>query len=59
MGWVKAEKAGPDEKVQGLIIAREANQKLLYALNAANDVDLQLYEVEFRLRQASRLGVQD
>jgi len=52
MGWVKAKKAEPDEKVKGLIIAREANQKLLYALNATKDVDLQLYEVEFRLHQA-------
>lgn len=51
MGWVKAEMAKPGEKVQGMIIARKASQKLLYALNAVNDVDLQLYEVEFKLRQ--------
>lgn len=58
MGWVKAEKAGPDEKIHGLIIARDANQKLLYALNAVKDVDLELYEVEFRLHQAPKLGEQ-
>ena len=52
MGWVKEIKAAPEEKVKGLIIAREANQKLLYALNIAKDVDLQLYELDFRLRQA-------
>jgi len=46
------EMAKPGEKVQGMIIARKASQKLLYALNAVNDVDLQLYEVEFKLRQA-------
>jgi len=56
MGWVKAEMAELDEKVQGLIIAREANQKLLYALNAAKDVDLKQYEVEFKLRDAPKLG---
>lgn len=57
MGWVKAEMAKPGEKVQGMIVARKPNQKLLYALNATNDVDLQLYEVEFRLRQVSnKLG---
>lgn len=53
MGWVKAELANPDEKVQGMIIARKASKKLHYALNAINDVDLQLYEVDFRLRQVS------
>lgn len=58
MGWLKAEKAEPDEKVQGLIIAREPNQKLLYALRATKDLDLQLYEVEFRLRQAPKMGEQ-
>lgn len=56
MGWVKREMAEPDEKVKGLIIAREANYKLLYALNATNDVEMQLYEVEFRLHQAQKLG---
>jgi hypothetical protein len=56
MGWIKAEKAEPGENVQGLIIAREANQKLMYALNAIKDVDLQLYEVEFRLRKAPKVG---
>ena len=52
MGWVKAAKAESDQNVQGLIIARDANQKLIYALNAAKDVALQLYEIEFRLCQA-------
>ena len=58
MGWVKAEKAEPEEMVKGLIIAREVNQKLMYALNAVKDVDLQLYVVEFRLRQAPKIGEQ-
>jgi len=56
MGWIKAEKAEPNENVKGLIIAREANQKLMYALNVTNDIDLQLYEIEFRLRQAPKVG---
>jgi len=58
MGWVKAKKAEPEEMVKGLIIAREVNQNLMYALNAVKDVDLQLYEVEFRLRQAPKFGEQ-
>ena len=61
MGWIKREMARPDEKVKGLIIARKANkanQKLMYALNAANDVEMHLYEVEFRLRQVQKLGGQ-
>jgi hypothetical protein len=41
-----------DQNVQWLIIARDANKKLQYALNASKDVALQLYEIEFRLSQA-------
>lgn len=40
MGWIKAMKAKPDQNVRGLIIARDANQKLQYALNAVKDVAL-------------------
>ncbi|MDM7940300.1 MAG: hypothetical protein QUS07_08160 [Methanothrix sp.] len=58
LGWVKAEKAKPDKKVRGLIVARDANQKLLYALNATKYVDLQLYEVEFKLSRAPKLEEQ-
>lgn len=56
MGWIKAEKAKTEENVRGLIISRKANQKLLYALNAARDVELQLYDVKFSLHQAPTIS---
>lgn len=56
MGWVKKKMAQPGEEVKGLIIARQTDESLLYALNATKDVDLQLYEVEFRLRPGPRVN---
>jgi len=49
IGWVKAELAEAGEKVEGLIIAHQADDKILYALKAVDDVKLKLYEVEFHL----------
>ncbi len=50
MGWVGRHLAEPDQEVRGLIIARQAELGLLYALEAAPSVNLQLYEVTFHLR---------
>ncbi len=49
IGWVKRHLAGKDEPVQGLIICREADKTLQYALDAVPNVEVQSYEVEFRL----------
>jgi hypothetical protein len=53
IGWIRKHLAEPGETVRGLVIAREADPGLMYALETVPDVDLQLYEVDFRLTQAS------
>ena len=52
MGWVKQKMAEPDDSVEGLVIAHKADEQIRFALSAVSDVDLKLYEVEFRLRGA-------
>jgi len=49
MGWVKRRLAKAGESVEGLVIARTADEALSYALYAAPTVGLNLYEVQFRL----------
>jgi RecB family endonuclease NucS len=53
MGWVKQHLAGDGEKVEGLVIAHQADDSIRYALAVAPDVELQLYEVDFRLRKTN------
>jgi len=56
IGWVKQHLANKDETVTGLIICRETDKALQYALAAVPNVKVELYEVEFRLRPANALG---
>lgn len=49
MGYVMSELALPDQKVRGLIIAREDDPKLRYSLKAIPNVDFYRYEVSFKL----------
>ncbi len=53
IGWVRQEMAGEGERVEGLIIARQADDGLRYAVSAAPDVTVQRYEVDFRLRDVT------
>jgi YhcG PDDEXK nuclease domain len=55
IGWVRHHLAGKDEPVHGMIICREADKALQYALHAVSNVELQLYEVEFRLKPTPAL----
>lgn len=50
IGWVKKNLAEPGEKVEGLVISRQADDRIRYAIAAIPDVRLNLYEVEFRLK---------
>lgn len=52
IGYVEQHLVKSDEKVEGLIIARQADLGLLYALSTQRNVELKLYEVEFRLKPA-------
>ena len=49
MGWVEEHLAGPGETVEGLVIAREQDERLRYALRHTRDVRLKLYQVKFEV----------
>ena len=49
MGYVMSELALPEQKVRGLIVAREDDLKLRYSLKAIPNVDFYRYEVSFKL----------
>ena len=49
MGWV--EEALGDKNVKGIIIAQSFDKKLQYALKRLRDVEVFIYEVDFRLRE--------
>jgi hypothetical protein len=56
MGWIETHLAGSNEKVYGLIITREADDKLLYAARAIPSVGLLLYKVQFQLQPVPASG---
>lgn len=49
MGWVKKNLNTPN--VKGVIIASGFDKKLEYALEVVNDIDVYIYEVDFRLKE--------
>ena len=49
MGWVKDKLK--DENVKGIIIAQAYDKKLEYALKMVNNVEVYIYEVDFRLKE--------
>lgn len=49
MGWVKEHLCENDEPVRGLIICRNKDERLSYALSVVPNVEVKLYEVNFRL----------
>ncbi len=55
IGWVKSHLAEDGETVQGLIICREADDKIRYALSTLDNIDLRLYRVEFHLEKPAPL----
>ena len=53
MGWVKDNLREADEDVKGLIICRERDKQLEYALSMVGHlIRVQLYEVDFRLKDS-------
>lgn len=56
MGWIKAQLAEPGEKVDGLIVAHEGEERLHYAVSAVPNLSFMTYEVQFRLRPAPSLA---
>lgn len=55
MGWVRRNLATEGEKVKGLIVGREINRKLQYALDGLPDISCMTYEVSFHLNPAAEL----
>lgn len=49
VGWIQKNKAKEGQKVKGLIIVREKDEKLEYSLETVNNIDLITYSVSFRL----------
>jgi hypothetical protein len=54
MGWVQAHLAEGDEQVKGLIIGREWDKNLYYAVKFTPSVDVMRYRVHFSLEAAAQ-----
>jgi len=57
IGWVKRHLAEDGEQVHGMIICREADNALRYALSTLQNVELRRYQVEFHLSEPETLMV--
>lgn len=51
MGWVKKNLCSKGEPVRGLVICREPDPKLSYALEMTNNIDVRYYSVAFKLSE--------
>ncbi len=54
MGYVREHVAEKDDRVEGLIIAHEGDDRIRYALKLVPCISLMLYEVDFRLKGAGQ-----
>lgn len=52
MGWVKKNLCTAGQDVKGLVICREPDPKLTYALSMTNNIDVRYYSVSFKLSEA-------
>jgi hypothetical protein len=50
MGWVKKNLCTQDQLVKGLVICRDRDLKLSYALEMTDNIDVRYYSVAFKLR---------
>lgn len=51
MGWVKRNLCTNNQKVRGLVVCRQVDPKLTYALEMTNNIDVRYYSVSFQLRE--------
>jgi restriction system protein len=54
MGWVRPHLARPDQRVEGLIIAHEQDDRLAYAVAAVPHLSVLTYQIDFRLSEPAR-----
>ncbi len=52
MGWVKKNLCKDGQGVKGLVICRDPDSKLSYALEMTNNIDVRHYSVSFKLTEA-------
>jgi restriction system protein len=53
IGWVAENIAKPGQRVRGIIISRETDNGLKYAVRGLQNVAVLVYEVDFKLRPAN------
>lgn len=51
MGWVKRNLCSDGQTVKGLVICRDHDPKLAYALDMTHNIDVRYYSVAFQLRE--------
>ena len=51
MGWVKRHLCSNGQTVKGLVVCRDHDPKLTYALEMTNNIDVRYYSVSFKLRE--------
>jgi len=51
IAWIRENEAKADEKVTGLIITKEQDDKLKYSLKATENIELMNYSVSFKLHK--------
>jgi len=56
MGWVKKNLCTDGQIVKGLVICREDDPKLTYALEMTDNIDVRYYSVSFRLKEKHLLS---
>jgi restriction system protein len=52
MGWVKKNLCTDEQSVKGLVICREHDPKLAYALEMTKGIDVRYYNVSFKLKES-------
>lgn len=52
MGWVKRNLCENGQSVKGLVICRDDDPKLTYALEMTNNIDVRYYSVSFKLKES-------
>jgi len=56
MGWVKKNLCNQGQAVKGLVICRDPDPKLSYALEMTSNIEVQYYSVSFELKGGSLTG---
>ncbi len=51
MGWVKKNLCKHGQSVKGLVICRDSDPQLTYALEMTTNIDVRCYSVSFKLRE--------